>query len=96
MHAHPVEYTVHSGNCWTEIHQYRIKDLQKIVNKLLLVLQVKARLRGSQEELLIEFKLNADYPLVSAYLHEFRNWITAEQLPGHGRILGYNDSRGLE
>lgn len=85
IHPNQLELVVQPGNSWTEIQQYRIRDLQKLKSELLLVLQLKTQLFADPDFALIEFKLNADFPLVSSYLNDFRKWITNEQLSGHGK-----------
>lgn len=60
-----------------EVISFRITDIQKITNMLLLVLEMRASINGELNNL--EVKLNADLPLISSFLQEFLSWITSDK-----------------
>ena len=63
---------------------FRIRDLQKVKTKLLLVLEITATLNN--EPCNVEVKLNADFPLVSSFIQDFLSWITADKRAGTGEL----------
>ncbi|XP_047133654.1 uncharacterized protein LOC101236630 isoform X1 [Hydra vulgaris] len=73
-----------SNDEWTEIHDFIIKDIQKITSNLLLVFQLKYRKKTDTSDFFpLELKIDAGFPLISAHFREFHKWICEENFPGH-------------
>ena len=61
---------------------FRIRDLQKLHERLLLVLQMtfKCKINKRKEKRNVELKMDAGFPLVSGYLKEFTEWINQDEI----------------
>lgn len=68
---------------WKQVQSFRIGDLQKVASPLLLVLQMQVKIKEVHN---IELKLNADYPLISSLMNEFRVWITKDKRAATGSL----------
>ena len=70
---------------WTEVHDFIIRDMQKISSELFLVFQLEYRLKGANnlsEPFHLELKIDMGFPLISAHFREFHQWICEDKLPG--------------